>query len=55
MNAQSFDRPQRNGNNDADVQVVEEGWEGLPAVKRHLYFYAILVLVAVALHTYLSF
>jgi len=39
---------------EADVQI-DSGWEGLPAVRRHLYFYSILVLVMVALHTYLNF
>ena len=55
MNAQSFDTTRQKRRNDADVQVVEEGWDGLPAMKRHFYFYAILVLVALALRTYLTF
>jgi hypothetical protein len=54
MNAPDFKRLAELMSDEAHLQTGSE-WEKLPAMKRHVYFYSILVLVIVTMHTYLNF
>ncbi|HUR45336.1 MAG TPA: hypothetical protein VMZ27_05595 [Candidatus Saccharimonadales bacterium] len=54
MNAQSLSAEETNKVT-VEANGYESDWESLPAIRRHLYVYTILILVAEVLHTYLQF